>query len=266
MAPDRDQHVDPAVGSGLDERAARQAHGEVAPGVDVHLAEGGEHLDADRHRHGRQAAEAALLVLVEQLVRRMDRLRERRGRRHLGHPDQGDLHRHLLDQQRQPAAGTQQPADVVLALDEVDRVAPGLVDEPREQLDRRAGERLVGGRDPERAEPHHPAPGDGLEGAGRRQHPCLGGRGHHVGHDDVEVVDVDAVHDQPVTPAVERPLQRSLEGVARCDHDLELVEAGAQQLRQLGDAAGIDPGDVGTVADEGPHHGRLPAAREGPRG
>ena len=55
--------------------------------------------------------------------------------------------------------------------------------------------------------------------------------------------------------------QRSLERVGRGDHDLQLVEAGAQQVRELADASGVDPGDVVPVAHEGAQHGRLPAAR-----
>ena len=122
-----------------------------------------------------------------------------------------------------------------------------------EQIDRRTGERLVGGRDPERAEPHHPAPGD-RAGASWTSSSTrgLGGRGHHVGHDAVEVVDVDAVHDQPVAPAVERPLQRPLERVARGDHDLELRRG----RRAAGPAGSVMPRaltqvDVGTVARRG---------------
>ena len=53
----------------------------------------------------RHPAEAALLVVVEQLVRRVHRLGERRRRHHVGEPDERDLHGHLLDQQRQPAGG-----------------------------------------------------------------------------------------------------------------------------------------------------------------
>ena len=65
----------------------------------------GEHVDRDRRGHLRHPAEAALLVGVEQLVGAVHGLREGRRRHHVGDADERDLHRDLLDEQRQPAGG-----------------------------------------------------------------------------------------------------------------------------------------------------------------
>ena len=261
MAADRHQHVDPAVGQRLDEGASRQPEGEVAPGVDVDLRDRGEHRQADRDGQGREPAEAALLALLEQLVRRVDGLRQGRARGHPGHADQRDLHRHLLDQQRQPTAGTQQPPDVLLGLLEVDGMSAGLDHAPAEQVDRRPLQRLVRRGRPERTEPDHAATEERGERAGRGEHPCLGRRLHHPGDDAVELVDVDAVDDQPPGPVLEGALQGALERVRGSRHGLELVETGAEQVGQLGDAPGVDPGHVVPPLDQRPQHRGLAAAR-----
>ena len=142
VAADRRQHVEAAVGVDLDQAAAGQGGGELGRLGAGDAGDVGEDVEADRVVHDGEPAEAPLLVLVQQRVGRADGLVDGGCRRHVGHPDQRDLHPEVLDEQRQAATGLQQAPHVSLLPAEVHRVAAGRRDPREEELDGRALEGL----------------------------------------------------------------------------------------------------------------------------
>ena len=240
MPADRREHAQVAVGQHLQEAAPGQAGGQAGCLVALDADDGGQHVDADRRAHLGQPAEAPPLLLVEQLVGRVHRLRERRRRHHVGEADQSDLHGHLLDEQGEPAGRGQQAAYVALVGHQVDGVAAGGLHAAQEQVHRRPGQRLVGARHGQRTDADHPFAGltghrpcrDGDPGPAGRLDELLEGWPQAVG------VDVDAVDDQQRLGPVEGAAQRAGGAVAGCRLGAHSVQArrqdgvgGAQSLR-----------------------------------
>ena len=263
MPADRGEHVETAVRQHLQQAATREARGQVGRLGALHADDLGEHVDAHRRGELGHPAEAALLVVVEQLVRRVHGLGERRRRRHVGEPHERDLDGHLLDQEGQPAGGTQEAADDRLLLDEVDRVAARGLHPAGEEVDGRPGQRLVGRGDRQRAHPHHALArlsrhgprGQGEPGARGGLHELLEGRPEPLG------VDVHAVHHQQRAGAVESPAQGPAGRVAGGGVGPQPVQARGEHRVRAGQAVRVDPGRLRRPGREVPHQQGLAAAR-----
>ena len=107
-----------------------------------------EHAEPDREAQQADPAQGGGAVVVEQVVGGVDGLVEADRGHRVAEPDERGLHGDLLDEQREPAGGPQQPAYLPVLRGEVDGLAARGPDPAQEQLDGRALERRAVRRAP----------------------------------------------------------------------------------------------------------------------
>lgn len=274
MPADGGEHVEAPVGVHLDQAAPSQGRGELGRLGARDPGDVGEDVQAHGVLHHRQPPEAALLVVVEQLVGGAHRLVDRGRGGHVGDAHQRDLDPQVLDQQRQAAAGLEQPADGALVAAQVDRVASGTGDAGQEELHRGALERLAPLRDPQRPEPDDPLVGAAGHRRRGAQQPEGGGRLDELVAEQAEPVDaVDPVEDEQDVLVVKGTRERQGGRVAGCHVGAERVEARHDDGLGAAQVASRHPdgprvrvrgvaGEQRLAAPGGARHGHPPAVVE----